>query len=116
MVSTPLWATRAAATDESTPPDIATTTRTGTLRRYPSPPDRRAGEGSQHLHEAGDHAHDVLDVCCSGRGPEAEAQRVLRACGAESHGLEHVLGLERPGRTGRTGGHGNPFEVERNQG
>src|SRR6185437_5341998 len=83
----------AAATAESTPPDIATSIRMPSIlpsfadlspTEAPNRPDRRFG---------GD-----LDVDLPRRTAEAEPNRLTRVPVAPSHRGEHVRGLERPGR------------------
>ena len=145
MTSWPCSASSAAATDESTPPDIATTIR---MSAY-SPGPRR--HENTKIHEENAMFSSCVSSClrvfvvtvmrspaccvrprsfstrrgststtrstssCVENMPEAEAQRVLRAVRRQAHRLQHVRRLERARRAGRSGRHGDAFEIERDQ-
>src|SRR6476646_841680 len=131
MTSWPCSASRAAATDESTPPDIATTMRMFWMPVYPmnhlcgslfsarlwcSRRDSRfSRQPSQFLDEPRQHLDHPLDFLAGREHAEAEAKRVLRAVRREPHRAQHVGRLERSGRACRSGRHGDPFEIERDE-
>src|SRR5258706_15892237 len=119
----PCSASRAAATEESTPPDIATTIRilltiltlcAGPHPRAPAAARSSArrvclsrlsakcrvlscflGEPAQFLHQAGNDGDDSVYLFVGRIQPEAEAKRILRAVRGEAHRLQHVRRLER---------------------
>ncbi len=110
MTSWPASTSRLAATDESTPPDIATTTR------MVSGGPRRCGRDGEAWSRGAGRMPTTKSISCLGRpGTEAEAQRIARAGRGQSHRPQHVRRLERSGRAGRSGGHGDAFEIERDQ-
>src|SRR3954451_12744368 len=85
ITSCPSSARSAAATDESTPPDIATTIFMG-FKKLPSSAARSArragagpGEASQLSNESRKRVDDAIDLHLGRKQPEAETQRVLRA-------------------------------------
>src|SRR6476469_4640604 len=83
VTSWPASAARAAATAESTPPDMAATTLTPASQRDPP---RSLDRGTDRLDQR-------VDVG-RGRGTaEGEPQRVSRALLVAAHGEEHVGGL-----------------------
>src|SRR3954454_3958227 len=51
--------------------------------------------------------HDLVDVLCRRRPPQAEAHRALADLGGDTHGLQHRRELDTPGMTGRPGGGGD---------
>src|SRR5471032_3311828 len=99
MTSWPSSASSAAATDESTPPDIATTIL-ATSHRLPREP-------SQFFDERGQHADDAIDFLDRREQSEAEAQRALDAIRGKPHRAQHVRRLERARGTGRSGRDGD---------
>src|SRR5260221_7553796 len=120
MTSWPCSARSAAATEESTPPDIATTIRI--LRTVPGPrrhentkvheeenmlaffvrsscpcvfvvPSggyRLSRQAAQFVHQPRQHLDDAVDFLRRGKHPDAEAQRVLGPARPQSHRLQHV--------------------------
>src|SRR6185312_9736917 len=135
MTSCPSSARSAAATDESTPPDIATTMRMCSILDQP----RRledtktslyknascfrgfvashdlAGETAQLLDQARQDPRDEVNLGLGGESAEAESQRVLRSMRRQPHRLQHVRRFERPRRAGRASRHRDAFQVERDQ-
>src|SRR5918993_2509735 len=114
----PASARSAAATDESTPPDIATTTLIGfrPMALGFGPLTRaHCRETSQLRHNSRQNGDDVIDLFLRITRAEAEANRVLRAMARQVHGLQHVRRLERARRARRSGRYRDAFEVERNQ-
>src|SRR6187431_1316941 len=99
MTSWPCSASSAAATDESTPPDIATTIRTVSAGCRGLRP---AGQPAKLLHEPRQHREHPVDLLAGRKQPEAEPQRVLRPVGRKTHGAQHVRRLERAGGAGGT--------------
>src|SRR4051812_45980019 len=108
MTSCPCKVSSAAATDESTPPDIATTIRT-------SGPHPRACKAAQLLDDGRELRYDEIDLCVCIAGAEAQPDGVLCAGGGKPHRAEYVRGLQGPGRARRTSGYRNPLEVQCNQ-
>src|SRR6266566_1893464 len=99
MTSWPSSASRAAATDESTPPDMATTIRIR-IRNSESGiqnwnefliPNSQfqisAGsrQAPQLLHQPRQHVDDAVDFLDGREHAEAESQRVLRAVRRQAH-------------------------------
>ena len=72
-------------------------------------------QASQLLDDARQHGDDAIDLGLGVRGPEAEANRVLRAMRGKPHRLQHVRRLERARRARRAGRDRDAFEVERDQ-
>src|SRR5262245_27448889 len=108
MTSWPCSARRLAATDESTPPDIATTTRMSAHRGRDA-----ASQPAQLGDERWKNAEDEVNFGRRGRGPETEAQGIARPRRRESHRAQDVRGLEGAGGACRSGRDGDAFEVER---
>src|SRR5262245_3863634 len=102
MTSCPWSASNAAATEESTPPDIATTIRMDDYRllttdyRLPTTDSRFLRQAPQFLHQRRQHPDDAIDVGVGREHPEAEAQRVLGAVRRKPHRAQHMRRLERP--------------------
>src|SRR5438552_13394334 len=119
MTSWPCSASSAAATDESTPPDMATTIRTLLLTpasvlarcRYLGLP----GQSSKLFHQARQNLNHPIDLGIRREHAEAEAQRVLRAVRRKAHRAQDVGRLERARGACRSGRHGDAFEVERDE-
>src|SRR5688572_17431045 len=107
MTSWPCAARSAAATEESTPPDIATTTRMSPCSNSCDRPqfldDRR------HLRE------EIINIRVGVPGAQTDPDRVLGAVRGEAHCAQDVRRLEGTGRARGTRGHRDPFEIERNQ-
>src|SRR5467141_1242220 len=108
MTSWPCSASRAAATDESTPPDIATTILATSADALLCEPADLCDQPWQHLNHA-------IDFALGRIQPQTEAQGVLRPVRREAHRAQHVRGLERARRAGRSGRHRDAFEVECDQ-
>src|SRR5688572_20808005 len=102
--SYPCSTRRAAATELSTPPDMATSTFS------------RTAEDSRELaHLLDDRGEDLggpLDVGPGGAVPEAEADGAERELPRHPHGGEHVRRLDRPRGAGRASRDGDPGQVE----
>src|SRR6476469_3559866 len=104
VTSWPASAARAAATAESTPPDIA-------ARTFMRSPPR----GPRALDDGPDGLDDGVDVGLGRRVAEREAQRVARRLVGAAHGQQDVRGLRDPGRAGRARGALDPAGVEQHQ-
>src|SRR6478752_3270878 len=100
MTSYPCRTSSAAATEESTPPLIATSTRSRISCSHRCEPARL-------LHEHREHLHDAIDARFAAQRAEAEPDRRLRDVGRGAKGLEHVRGLDAPALTRRPGGAGD---------
>src|SRR5262249_41319906 len=109
ITSWPALANRPAATDESTPPDMATTMRmvVATL----SPPHQRP----QFRDDGGQLLQQRIDLRLVVIHAEAESNRILRSVRRQSHRAQDVRRLERARGAGGACRHGEPFEVERNE-
>src|SRR5690348_3718600 len=107
ITSCPSRASRAAATEESTPPDIATTMRISLL----STPDER----SKFLDRRRKLRDQLIDFSLRVSGAEAEADRVLRAVRRQAHRAEHVRRLQCAGRAGGARRDGEALEIERDE-
>src|SRR5215470_12166353 len=117
MTSWPCSASSAAATDESTPPDIATTIRTYLLTPtthlaccpeclwFPRQPTKFLDQPWQDL-------DDAVDFFLGRVHSQAEAQRVLRAVGRKAHRAQDVRRFKRSRRTRRACRHGHAFQIE----
>ena len=113
----------AAAAEESTPPDIATRTRSASSRcarpgrpAHPRPPACGRGpcrSSAQPLDDPHDRAGGRIDISVGRRAPEREPQRTARLLGRVAHREQDVRRLERPGRAGRPRRAGDALEVER---
>ena len=105
VTSWPASTARAAATAESTPPDMAATTFIGlTGVRRPGALDDRA-----------DRLDEGVDVGLGGGVAEREAQRVPRGLLVAAHREQHVGGLRHAGRAGRPGRALDAAGVEQHQ-
>src|ERR1019366_260456 len=91
-------ATRAAATEESTPPDRATSTRIPSVSQLR---DRARHDGQ-----------GVVDVRLGGRRPEGDPDAAGGLLAREPHRLQHVAGLHRAAGAGRAGCHRHTRLVE----
>src|SRR4051794_34699217 len=91
--SCPCSTRSAAATEESTPPLIATITFTTSHRS------RLAAQSTHRCHE---HVDRAIDVLLGRRVPEAHPQRADRVALVDSHRGEYVRRLHRPARAGRS--------------
>src|SRR4029434_3770591 len=89
MTSWPCSASRAAATDESTPPDIATTILIDRVIRSLLFPAAYRGQASQFLDKRRQRFDHAIDVGLGIRGAEAESDRSQRARVREAHRLQH---------------------------
>src|SRR5438132_12061319 len=109
MTSWPCSASSAAATDESTPPDIATTIRMGSRTNATTKPRRHeeefvrerlrvfvpswlhsgryrlSSQPAELLHQPRQHLDDAIDFLLGGQHPQTETQRVLRPVRGQSH-------------------------------
>src|SRR6478672_10250651 len=94
VTSWPASAARAAATAESTPPDMAARTF---MERSPA-------RGPGPLDDGTDRLDEGVDVGLGGGGAEREAQRVPRRLGGAPHREQDVGGLGDAGRAGRPRG------------
>src|SRR5215831_4297075 len=138
MTSWPCSASSAAATDESTPPDIATTMRTVvSITEEPRSHEKHEGsrrrfvygtcfvplrvpcvfvvslcQSAKFLDEPRQDLDDAVDLCLCRVDAEAEAERVLRPVWRKAHRSQHVRRFERSRRASRSGRHGHAFQVE----
>src|SRR4029453_1072082 len=116
MTSWPSSASRAAATDESPPPDIATAMRiwleSGSVVELSGRPHSQAPryfwhglarQAAELLNDARQHGDDTIDFFLRREKAETEAQRVLSAMSRKAHRPEDVRGLKCSRRTGRSG-------------
>src|SRR5579875_116244 len=101
--SWPSSSRRAAATEESTPPDMATSTRTGSVSQAP---------GAQLRDGTGNGLEGVVDLLGPTGGAEAEAQCAACLARREADGREHVALLVRPARARRADRGGDAPGVE----
>src|ERR1700678_975764 len=104
----------AAATEESTPPDIATSTRMRPVCHPDVPPDLTGHDFSGAATQRGDHPrHDgqgAVDVGPGGVVPQREADGPARQVVGHPHGGQHVARLEgATGARGPTGRADTPF-------
>src|SRR6478609_2749100 len=99
VTSWPASAARAAATAESTPPDMAATIFMASSLRCPRSFDDRT-----------DRLDDGIHVRLRGRVPEREPQRVPRGLLGAAHREQHVRGL---GYAGRARGPGRALDAAR---
>src|SRR5690242_833537 len=90
VTSWPASAARAAATAESTPPDMAATTLTPASQ----------GDPPRSLDRRPDRLDERVDVGGRGGAAEGEPQRVPRALLVAPHGQQDVGGLGNAGRAG----------------
>src|SRR5690606_33572020 len=103
ITSWPARASRAAATGESTRPDMATTmgmtagletssfrTCTGPSSCGPSGSAGGAHQGAQLRHNAREPFEEQIDVRLGVAGAEADADRILGPVRGEPHGPQHV--------------------------
>src|SRR4051794_22991667 len=103
------WA-RAAATAESTPPDMAATTLTGG-----SPPASWDAGAPGTLDGRADRLDERVDVGLGRRATEGEPQRVASTLVVESHREQDVRRLGHAGGAGRPGGALDATRVEQHQ-
>src|SRR5438445_11489701 len=96
MTSWPCSASSAAATDESTPPDIATTIRILNkllLRVFVAAFSCRNGfarEAAKFLHQSRQHLNHAIDFFVRRHRSEAEAELTLRAVCRRTHGAHDL--------------------------
>src|SRR6187401_2384624 len=109
MTSCPARTSKPAATDESTPPDIATTTRMASGAHL------RARETSQLVDDRRKFRHDEFDVRVGVTGSETQADGILCPRRGQTHRPKYVRWFERARRAGRPRRNGDSFEIERNQ-
>src|ERR1700733_1130206 len=107
--SWPCSTRRAAATEESTPPDIATRTRMDPVCH------RGSAAPAQRSDDRGHHVEGAVDFCVGGRVPEREADRTGGQPGCDAHRGQHVARLERAAGTGRPAGDAHPLPAECHQ-
>src|SRR6478752_5536716 len=106
VTSWPASAARAAATAESTPPDMAATTFIDRASSACCP--RAFDDGDDRLDQG-------VDVVLRGCVAEGEPQRVPRGLLGAAHREQHVGGLGHAGRAGRAGGALDATSVEQHQ-
>src|SRR5438552_11283149 len=114
MTSYPASTSNAAATDESTPPDIATRTRslTAPLRNYRASSMQYRGQLPNLVNDLRQCTDDRIHVLRHAVLPERKAQRRHAELARHAHRAEHVRRLHRPGAAGRPRRAGNAGEVE----
>ena len=111
MTSCPSRASSAAATDESTPPDMATTIRMA-IRPAPS----RAGAGCaacRRRRQLRRRRSPPRPRCCP--APRLKRIEFCVRVRRQAHRAQHVRRLERARRAGRAGRDRDALEIERNQ-
>src|SRR5436309_2498005 len=84
VTSWPAARSRAAATDESTPPLMATSTRTSA----PGGDGAAGGPAGQSLDAGGDHAHGLVDLGLGGGPADGQAHRRPGQIGGQAHGRQ----------------------------
>src|SRR5437870_9456127 len=116
MTSYPASTSNAAATELSTPPDIATRTRSLTA---PHPP-TSSRSSMQHRRQRPHLLHDLrqrtdyrVHVLRGVVLAEGEPQRRDAELAGHAHRRQHMRGLDRPGAAGRPGGTGDTGEIGR---
>ncbi len=117
VTSCPCSSSSAAATDESTPPLMATSTRRPArrpARRSPCRSPCQAGTAAPRSPCDGvrDHLERAVDVGVGGREAEAQAHRGGRLRQREAHRGEHVRRLRGARRAGRTRRRAQALDVE----
>src|SRR6266566_695640 len=114
MTSYPASTSNAAATDESTPPDIATRTRslTAPLPNYRASSMQYRGQLPNLVNDLRQCTDDRIHVLRHAVLPERKAQRRHAELARHAHRAEHVRRLHRPGAAGRPRRAGNGGEVE----
>ena len=114
VTSWPSSTARAAATAESTPPDMAAitlTTRSSLCRKVL----RTRLAGQSPLVDRGERCDERVDVGLGGGVPEAEPQRSARCGIVVAHRQQHVAGLGNAGIAGGTGGALDALGVQQHQ-
>src|SRR3990172_7529666 len=115
--SYPCSRSRAAATEESTPPDMATSTRVMAASGAQPLAERidreRPQRSADALDDPGDDRARLIDPIVGGRPSDAQAERPAGLLLRVAHGREDVADLARSGRAGRAGRAGDALEVER---
>src|SRR5438105_10274218 len=95
---------RAAATDESTPPLMATSTRIGLIRAGAlAPGGDPPGPPGQPLDPGGDDGYGFVDLGLGGGPADRQAHRRAGQVDREAHGRQDVRRLDRPGGARRPG-------------
>src|SRR3989442_1459161 len=114
MTSCPASTSNAAATDESTPPDIATRTRslTAPIRNYRASSMQYRGQLPNLVNDLRQCTDDRIHVLRRAVLPERKAQRRHAELARHAHRGEHVRRLHRPGAAGRARRAGDAGEVE----
>src|SRR5215469_843709 len=117
VTSRPASAARAAATAESTPPDMAASTR---MLTCPGPVPRPLAACSPArppgpLNDLADDRAERGHVLLGARAPQREPQRAARPRLVGSHGEQHMAWLRHPGRAGRPGRAGDPPSVQQHE-
>src|SRR5215831_7035552 len=94
--SWPCSTSSAAATEESTPPDMATMTRTGPVchRRSDRLTSANGSGGAQSTRRCRHDGERPVDVVLRGVVSERETNGTSRPCGRDAHGGEDVTWLE----------------------
>src|SRR5688572_12494135 len=107
MTSCPSRTRRAAATELSTPPDIATRTRLRTAEHR--------GELADLLDHLGEDLRDPRDVGGGALVPEGETKSAQREIARDAHRRHHVRRLHRSGGTRAAARGTDPLKVEVHQ-
>src|SRR5574337_884475 len=107
MTSYPSATSRAAATELSTPPDMATSTFSRTAQH--------PGELADLLDHGGKDRGHPFDIGGGGGVAQAEADGADGELPGHPHGHEHVGGLDGTGGAGRAAGGRDALEVEVHQ-
>ncbi len=111
----------AAATEESTPPDMATRTRAprgagNTIgRRTRQPTTSGRGEPARLQGQRGEHFGDAIDARVGRKRSDAHPDCRAREFVADAYGLEHIRRAHTPALASRPTGARDAVEVERHQ-
>src|SRR2546430_16429805 len=116
MTSYPASTSNAAATDESTPPDIATRTRslTAPLRNYRASSMQYRAQLPNLVNDLRQCTDDRIHVLPRAVLPERKAQRRHSDLADHAHRAWHVPWLHCPGDAGRPRQAGNSGAVQKN--
>ena len=109
---------QAAATDESTPPDMATTMRTDYVAAFTAcaviPYGARDRLRSFSTSPGAPRSTRSISVSVLA-APRLKRIEFCVRCAAKPHGLQHVRRLQRPGRTGGSGRDRDALQIQRDQ-
>src|SRR5580658_4738164 len=112
--SCPDSTSNAAATDESTPPDMATSTRTIAVC-HPASGRRPERLAAQARHRGGNGLERRGDIVFGGRMPQGEPHGAAGLRTSHPHGQQHVTRLDGTAGTGRTGRRADPRLIQEHE-